>query len=390
MSSPPVRQRGEPFYLLRGLPETRVAGPGTVEDKSTWGTWKGRPARIKGQLAEVVRVGGDGIPRAVLDAPRVILVPWSHAPDCMPVPWKGDHMWLKPGKLVFMRATLRDPAHWAGDLPTFDVIYPQNAVQRATRPSLLPGQRGADETRWVAPTELFDFYERLPNIEDVIAGGWPVLHALRQWATSDSLAHTEQVRGVLWSYQSCADQHAASSMRFPVLGSYRMSVTYPDGVEKVFFLRTAPRAWSASSRSLFDDSPGPWSFGPRATAGDITFWLADSHDALPDTPERHRRATWGWSISFPPSMEGADTVWRGELESGEFEKYPRNDDYVDAIFGDGSSPPPNQHRVKGFAGRFTRTADGGWEFTEDVYLSEKTYLRIRGVRINERTVTLAD
>ena len=89
MPSPPVRERGQPFYLLRGLPEARVAGPGTVEARSTWQFWN-RPAGIKGQLAKVVRVGGAGVSKAVLDAPRVILVPWSYGPDCRPVIWDGD------------------------------------------------------------------------------------------------------------------------------------------------------------------------------------------------------------------------------------------------------------------------------------------------------------
>ena len=393
--APPVRERGQPFYLLRGLPETRVAGPGTVEDRSTWGRWAGQAAGIKGQLAEVVRVGGDGVPPAVLAAPRVILVPWGYAPDCMPAPWEGDDIWLAPGELVFVSAILRDPAHWADNVPTFDVIYPQNRVQSGIDESLQGlvnlERHTTPAERFATPAELFNLYEKLPSIEDVAAGGWPVLDALRHWAATDSLAQTRQVLELLHSYQSCADRHAASTMRFPMLGSYRMTVTYPDGVEKVFFLRTAPRAWNASSPSMYHGySSRPWNFAPKATGADLMFWLADRHEVLPDTSDWQPRASWGWSVSFTPSMTGADTVWRGELESREFEKYPRDDAYVDALFGDGSSPPPNDHRVKGFAGFFTRTANGSWEFTQDAHLSDKAYLRIRGVRIDDRTVTLAD
>jgi hypothetical protein len=307
----------------------------------------------------------------------------------MPAIWDGDDIWLEPGKLVFVTATLRDRAHWAGDLPTFDVIYPQNRVKTGTY-ELLPGLI-ADQDRLLTPAELFDLYEKLPDIEDVVASGWPVLDALRQWAANDSLAHNWQVQELLYSYQSCADRHAASTIRFPMLGSYRMSVTYPDGVEQEFFLRTAPGAWNASSQFVLDGySPAPWSFAPKAKGADLMFWLAGSHDALPDTSDWQPRASWGWSVSFTPSMTGADTVWRGELESWEFERYPRDDAYVDALFGKGSSPPPNKRRVNGFAGRFTRTANGGWEFTQEAYLSDKAYLRIRGVRIDERTVTLAE
>ncbi|MDQ3674083.1 MAG: hypothetical protein M3365_06890, partial [Gemmatimonadota bacterium] len=85
-----------------------------------------------------------------------------YGPDRVPVPWTKSGVWVAPGTHGLFTGVLRDSAHWAGGVPTFDVFapelqpYPQQ-VQRQQR-------RSTPSTDTLVPIEeLFQLIEIFPD-----------------------------------------------------------------------------------------------------------------------------------------------------------------------------------------------------------------------------------
>src|SRR5687768_14464989 len=120
---------GGTYLLAAATADTIAARAG----QAAWTFATGAAARriaaadVYGQIVRVEGISGassDEIGRA-LEASRgeAVLVPWGFAPDCAPLPWSGSFRWSTPGLVGLYSVRLRQPEHWAGGRPTFDVPH---------------------------------------------------------------------------------------------------------------------------------------------------------------------------------------------------------------------------------------------------------------------------
>ena len=160
--------------------DTVAAGPGDVRyavSAGHYGPARERP--IYGQVVEIERIGGLAARGLAPAVKRVVLVPWGYGPDCRPTPWTRSARWVAPGTRGLFTATLRDPAHWAGGLPTFDVHTPGgNPYPQAVAPGL--HDRTADSI--LAVHDYFSVLEMLPTLEQARSSPAEAYQPLFRWA----------------------------------------------------------------------------------------------------------------------------------------------------------------------------------------------------------------
>ena len=118
------QSKGVPYFLARALPDTVLAGPGTVNYSLGTGHFgaAGNP-EIYGQRFAVERYGSF-VP-ALNGHPQVVVVPWDYGASCETLPWTRSARWAGDDELRFIKAVLREPAHWVDGVPTLDAFTPQ-------------------------------------------------------------------------------------------------------------------------------------------------------------------------------------------------------------------------------------------------------------------------
>jgi hypothetical protein len=144
------RQASRLEFIGVALPDTVFAGAGTTtfnEEPGHFGRGTSRP--IHGQRVRVVQLG-ERARRALPPGVReVLLVPWDYDMSCQTAIWGPSARWVRDSAPGVFAARLRPRAHWAGDLPTLDIIPflqpyrdpPPDTTLRAGVPARADGRR---------------------------------------------------------------------------------------------------------------------------------------------------------------------------------------------------------------------------------------------------------
>jgi len=168
----PYSRDPEVTYLLgTALPDTLLAGPGTVEPSRGPGHWGGGGERqVYGQVVQVERFGGAD--RTILaqafgerSVMQVVIVPWDYDRSCHTAIWSRSAQWVPLGERGMFTVRLRPKSEWAEGLPTFDAFmadlepYPLGIFFRR-------GYRGTGALRTqpsLTAAEYFELYRALPD-----------------------------------------------------------------------------------------------------------------------------------------------------------------------------------------------------------------------------------
>jgi hypothetical protein len=350
---------GAAMMLASPTADTIFAGPGNAKpvlEQGHNGPVYDRP--IYGQVMRLDSAVGPGA-RA---SSRVVLVPWDYGPMCNEVPWGNSFAWRRPGARGLYTATLRDSAHWAGGLPTYDVFVPQ-AEPYTNNPGGMGALGNVPDPQWLTPEELFAVARRFRTVKDTFEANAAKM-ALYAWADSNpQLARREPLAEGLRFIDY--DQWRIRNVTLPIRGTYRVTVTV-GGDSAVYFTRIDPRPDDTWDGSVYLTKSGPKTrLAPEgytlsgAIAAD-TAGLAQPKQFLDgliakDAVDVGRTKTWKGAIrpEVPPGLGGVLAKTISELWF-----------YVETTFA--------------------VTADGSATFEHRSQLPDGRSVVIRGVRVTQQ------
>ena len=128
----------------------------------------------------------------------MVLVPWSHGPDCKPLAWTEtrDGVWSPPLAAAFYAGRLRDRTRWVNGVPTVDIEMAR--LQPLWHGGEADRQRFGPAAPLLTPLEFFEFYRILPTSDEFDARAPQALSRVEGWeATHQELAAREPVRSML-------------------------------------------------------------------------------------------------------------------------------------------------------------------------------------------------
>jgi hypothetical protein len=337
------------------------AGPGKVKMSLHSGhNGPVYPREIYGQVMRVDSATGPG----ARSSSRVVLVPWDYDPGCTPAPWGNSFLWRRLGARGLYTATLRDSAHWAAGLPTYDVFLPE------TQPYTdRPGGGGAisvvSSPGLMTPEELFGVARGFRTVTtrkevedaDTAMFFWAELHP--SIAKRSPLAEALSFAGY--------DRWRIRDVVLPTRGTYR--VTYTLGQEKVtFYART-----DAKPNDFWDGAiylaPGNVETKLAADGFFVTGW----NSADTTNWDAGKRTLLDWAIARDPvATDRRTTVWKGALEPNRLPGGLGSDDMKNAL--------SQMHYM--LEARFTVRADGHATFEHRSQLPDGRALVILGTRIS--------
>ena len=249
----PTRRPERVTFLAAPTPDTVLAGAGAIPSGTGPGhlgpTPVGRP--IHGQVVSVERLDSAADPALVAAVRRaggrVVLVPWDYGPDCSPIPWGRSARWLADSARGLFAAVPRDPVHWAGGVPTFDVT--PVFIPYTGRPM---GRTGAGPAAaWLAPEELFELLATLPTDEEVAERLDDAFAPFREWmAAHPALAEREPVQAIVRGMTYGLSGVRLRRREVTLAGTWRVTVVMPtaDGGtadSTTFYVRTSDRPTSS-------------------------------------------------------------------------------------------------------------------------------------------------
>lgn len=204
---PRVRLPGKVHLIATASADTVAAGPGGLRYMVS----ERRPGvagehAIHGQVVDVERIGGMAAGELDPSVERVVLVPWGMAANCAPTLWRGSARWVEPGARWFFTATLRDRAHWASGLPTFDMLWVDMF------PYQQPASAGRHDGRADSLTveDYFVLMELLPTTEQVESSAAEAYAPLFRWAEEKPRLARRHPAAAMLSY---ARQNVANERR---------------------------------------------------------------------------------------------------------------------------------------------------------------------------------
>ncbi len=263
--SDPVAESSTVAFVGRATADTVRAGRGGVEGGGTGDGHFGRAranSTVHGHVVQVERLA-PGLPGTVTAAvrgagQRVVLVPWDCAVDCRPVPWGPSARWLPITVNGLYQGTLRDRAHWVGNLPALDVFGPQfvpyTGTARDRRALEVASVASSDSALpLLTPDELLGLRATLPTWDAADADPHAAYAPLRAWAAAHPTPATrepahEMIRSAEWR---------VADFRFrqrpvPLAGTYRVTIWIADstsgagaGDSTTFYARTEDRPSSS-------------------------------------------------------------------------------------------------------------------------------------------------
>jgi hypothetical protein len=130
----------------------------------------------------------------------MVLVPWSHGPDCKPLAWiqSRDGVWSPPTSPAFYAGRLRDRSVWVNGVPTVDIEMAR--LQPVWHGGEADRQRFGTAAPLLTPVEFFEFYRILPTSDEFDAREPQALARVEAWeSTHRELAAREPVRSMLRS-----------------------------------------------------------------------------------------------------------------------------------------------------------------------------------------------
>jgi hypothetical protein len=377
---------GRAHLIATVKPDTVAAGPGSADyvvSQGHFGPARERP--IYGQVVEVERVGGMGAKGLGPSFRRVVLVPWDYGANCTPTPWTGSARWLEPGTRGLFTATLRDRAHWAGGLPTFDVRSPDSVPYPQRR-----GREGfsvpADSLMSVE--DYFSLLEMLPAPDRVESSAADAYRPLFRWAERQpELARRFPASQILSYARYDVDYERLRGIAQPLAGTYRFEVRLGEGAPRVFYARTRTRA----SSWWHVGPPGPDNVTAGNEGGAGGYHMLASGSASPgslptDTGPTRRMEREGYmAVLREPEPGAGGRTWRGRIGAELVARQFPADSALQRFTGDWLTRARRGDPQEAPA-RFVLAPDGTVRVTQTVRLQDGRTLQLSGTRISRETI----
>lgn len=294
---------GSGTMLAVPTPDTLLAGVGSLRMGSGYGhSGSGRRAAIYGQRFQANRLHSaeGGVGDSVQD---VVLVPWDYDAGCEPVPWARSARWRAGADTLLYAAQLRKRSEWVGDLPTFDVTYPETAVYDG-RPQ--PDLFEAPDTTstWNTPSEYFELLRRSPTAARLLAEEAGALDELVTWAAANPTAMAKRpAKNFVEGHRRAIRRNRLLRSEVTVRGTYKLTIRLRSGREFIRYLQTADAPTEVSDIGEAVDGPNGF---------DLDFTLAAVPGALPPEIALPIR-NWGLEIVSSGSPAQREFQFRMEL-----------------------------------------------------------------------------
>ena len=388
---PSFRSASTAHFIATATGDTIVAGPGAV--KYVVAPCHSGPAgdrTVFGQVVSVRRIGGLAPRRAGVSYDRVVLVPWDYGPDCRPTPWMRSTVWVSAGTEGLFTAALRDSAHWAGGIPTYDVFAPefQPYPQQVGRQRRI---RSQDAT--VPMDELFDLMELFPEDRLLRDSADVAVEPLFRWARENpALTQRYPIANVLAGARALVRSQRVRAINSPLTGTWRLTASLAGAPARTFYIRTEQRPtshWDSTSATPRVEDP---TFVPRVYGYYLQAAISQSIDSLPTSCfERRRFDRHGYiSVLNAPPQRMVDTLfWTGELEA----KIPERAFLGDTALGAFSRDAFNAYYRRSREGlsperpaRFVQAPDGTLRVEQVQTLESGQSLTLSGTRISRDVV----
>jgi hypothetical protein len=186
---PDARDPEATYLLGTAVPDTLLAGPGTVDPGSGRGDrGLGGEQQIYGQVIRIERFGGADsttLAQALGEqgVARVVIVPWEYDLSCRTAPWSRSAQWVPLGVRGMFTVRLRPRIEWAEGLPIFDAFvadlkpYPLGNFFRRNPQRL--------QALWLQPSliaaEYFELYRALPDRDMIRDNPEAAAAAITHW-----------------------------------------------------------------------------------------------------------------------------------------------------------------------------------------------------------------
>jgi hypothetical protein len=384
-----IKRDSQPYFIGIAQFDTLLAGPGSTEfklDQGHYGRARERP--IYGQLIRVEKWGGNQPALQAASGSTAVVVPWDYAADCSTTPWGGHWVWLRTGDRMVFSPQLRDRKYWIDGHPTFDAFSPQFDAYPVRYEDPVMGRQPTGLT----VDQLFELLELVPSAEQISQLGWAATENVGQWAkTHPELAASYPARevGINLSWEA-GDSHARH-INSPLLGTYRFWLTYPNGRQRQFFVRTSDRpvgAWHIIRPSREEPRAREWLTFPDGYQ--LRLWVATSGGALPTEPDWRKRYNFELGVRELGESANDSTMWRAEFEtSGLYLFKILNDPELDSLMSKHFAwffARYDSGRVSPDPGTFVKHSDGRITFEQPIQLADSTQIILRAVRLSTRAV----
>lgn len=386
-----VRTSSLAFVVGSAAADTVPAGPGFVDFRVAPGhSGPAGERTVYGQVVQVRRIGGLAAARLPAETERVVLVPWDYGADCRPTPWTRSARWVAPGTEGLFTAVLRDPRHWAGTVPTFDVMSPdlEPYPARGTGPL-----RMADQDSLLTVDQLFSVMELLPDAAEQRVDAAAAAEPLLAWAR----ANPERARRYPALQMVRFAVHAIEAQRLsrvdpPLAGTYRFEARLNGGAPATFYARTRRHPtteWNPSRSRRASDDP------TRVSVPEGYTILAAGADALEVLPydvggsRRINREAYFSVLADPESAPEGGWRWRGQIEIDLVARQFPTDSATQAFARaarDRSYQAYMQQRPDEVEATFLLRPDGSVRVEQTTDLGGGRRMEIRGERVSRITI----
>ena len=390
-----TRSATKAHFIGTSTGDTAFAGGGSVQFVVAPGhSGPAGQRAVYGQVVSVESIGGLASRALRQPVRRVVLVPWDYAADCTTTPWMRSAAWVEPGTRGLFTGVLRDSAHWAGGVPTFDVFAPETEPYPHGVLRLLRGLPFSADT-FVPIEELFQLTELFPEQRLLPDSAEAATAELFAWARANpTLALRYPIAGVLWLARDGVRTQRLRAIESPLTGTYEMTVTLSGAPARTFYARTrgVPQSeWDVNrSHSPRIDDP---TFVPRPDGYYLLTAVARSVAALPDSCEQglgaDRDASYIAVVNSPPDSAADAGSWTGKLEVHLVTRAFVGDSALRRFARVESNVSYERYRAGLPAetpARFARSADGAISVEQRITLADGRWLGISGTRISPDTV----
>lgn len=359
--------------------------------------------RAYGQMFFVQRAWPD------LASDTVILVKWNTGVQTRVPRALGPGRWIEEGERKMVQGSLREQDHWAGGIPTIDVLawsYPGRSHFSSDQAFSSPEVMTADE--------FFEFCSMRVDLGLVEAGDWsrdiePVV-----WAKgSEGAWRKPPAPRYLRLWAQYIEHSRIQRAPVEVGGTYAATVTLPSGRNLTAFFRTSENvvgSWDRGSGQRNGKEALPWEI--RFDGYRLPVWWALDRESLPEVqgdttalpcrkmlevrrmgdPQRQVDpsclAAWPWKVGLADPDTGPK---KGHLELELISSLLADDREIGSFFDTRSSfllsPLGRSHAFeKDDRGDFSLTEDGSLQYRQTVSLYTGETLIFTAVRASPEIV----
>lgn len=307
-------------------PDTVLAGDGALRPVVQMGHSGAGASRVAyGQRVRVDRVGDRARSALPRNTREVVLVPWDYGADCSAAAWSHSARWLPDSLSGLFRARLRPEAHWAQGIPTFDIFTTSFQPYRDQPAGTRVSTRASSREPRLSVNALLSLYDALPPpsvAPDTIAA----LQWLTRTRADTALAGRYPVPAFVYSARAQFASARAKSIRVPVAGTFRLTVSIDSLAPRTLFLRV-----SATVSSLQDSMRGipDTALVPRLPEGYYAIAAAATTiDLLPTQCTFSNQLTMAYvDLDWHDPMRADGTgEWKGGIDERLLEPLLSNDE----------------------------------------------------------------